>query len=116
MSLSEQIVSDFDRIVSMTDEFAKTAVYTQYETNATYSVSVIIEQLGYKDIHQEGRAINDNAVIFVSLNFIPTIYDKISIDTETWKVISFAKSGSGYRLEVSKDDISTHKHTKSRFR
>jgi len=116
MSLSEQVVSDFDRIVSMTDEFGKTAVYTQYETGMTYNVSVIIEQLSYKDIHSEGRSINDNAIVFVSLSFLPTIYDSISIDGEIWKVASYGKNGSGYRLEVSKDDVSTRKHTHGRFR
>lgn len=116
MSLAEQMVSDFNRIVSMEDEFAKTAVYTQYETNVTHNVSVIIEQLSYKDIHSEGRSINDNAIVFVSLSFVPTIYDSLLIDGETWKVASYGKNGSGYRLEVSKDDVSTRKHTKSRFR
>lgn len=116
MSLAEQMVSDFDRIVSMTDEFAKTAVYTKYEDNTTHDVSVIIEQLEYKDIHSEGRAINDNAVVFVSLSFVPSVYDIIEINSEKWKVLSYGKSGSGYRLEVSKDDVSTRKHTQGRFR
>lgn len=116
MSLSEQIDSDFARVVSMQDEFAKPALYTKYRTGETLNTTVVMENLQYRDVYSGGRSINDNAVAFISLDFEPSVYDQIAVEGEAWKVSSFAKNGGGYRLEVTKDDGSTHKHTHGRFR
>lgn len=116
MTLSEQIGTDYQNAISNTDEFAKTAVYTKYADGSVSNVSVIQEQLESKDIHNEGRSINDNAVIFTYLEFEPKVYDTILLDGNTWVIDGFSGSDSRYRLEVSKDSINTRKHTSGRFR
>lgn len=116
MSLAEQINDDFLYITSMSDEFAKTCTYRKYEDGTQTSVSAVIDSLQYKDIHNEGRAINDNGIAYLKLDFEPTVYDKLIVDGIEWQVDSFGAVADGYRLEISKGNVATTKHTKGRFR
>jgi len=116
MTLAEQITSDFVNAVSNTDEFAQVATYKKYEDGSELQVSVIIEDVNLRDQYSEGRLVSDNANIFVYLEFKPSIYDSITIDTDTWVIDSFSGINNRYKLDVSKDRVSTRKHTQGRFR
>ncbi len=117
MSLASQIQSDFAHFTDLTDEFAKSATYTKYSDATTLDVSVITETLNMHDIHDNNRSINDNSIMFISLDFKPAIYDTITINSDVWKIDSFLEiAQNSYRVEVSKGDRDAHSHSHGRFR
>lgn len=116
MNLRGQIKSDFEYFTSLTDEFASNVTYVKYDGSASVDLMAIFEQVSNKEQRFEGRSVFDNAVVFMNIPFEPTIYDSINDGVDTWSVTSFRPVDGGYKLEVSKDSINTHKHTKGRFR
>jgi len=116
MTLAEQIDADFINAISNTDEFAQQAVYKKYKDGTTVSVSVIIEDVNFNGQYSEGRFVSDNATIFAYLDFDPNVYDTVTIDGVVWVVDSFSSIKHKCKLNVSKEKISTRKHTMSRFR
>lgn len=107
---------DFAKFVSDENEFAEAVTYTRYADGSTLQTTAIFEQIDFNEKQDEGRMINDNLFAYIALDSKPEVYDSVLYDGEEWRVKSFRKTHGGYKIELSREDRKTHKHTKGRFR
>lgn len=113
----KMVADDFAYILKA-DEISQDIEYKKYTSGDKLQLKGVLEFRDFQSDGSEGRIVVDKAVCFVSIEFVPTIYDEIKVNDEVYKVVAFAKQGLGsrYKLSLEMNKRPSNSHTQGRYR
>lgn len=104
---------DFETILQK-DEISQDVVYIH--KGVEYPLKAVIMGQDINKTTNEGRLMLDDLIAYINLPNEPELYDTIKTDGVEYKVKSWEKQVSRYRLVVEVNKRSTNSHSMGRYR